>query len=845
MFDRDPELSPDLVWLLQSQQVEDGLLARLLVQETYAQLQTFWEAMLDDPQAARLASQETLISALVKANTFHEPQSVRAWLIGLAVNLYRKDRRKLAQGYGSTPPKVLHLDRLTPATRLAAVLHFRLNYPPEEIAGFLGEKLPTPETRLSVARQLLLDQVNQGGYAGVNRAEGDPLALAFQRAYPTSVLSEADLESISQEVIERARRKRRGIQRVAYWKEIAMIGAVILVVLLWMTRANLDTPEAAPKPPAEKALAGGRARPTSQLSATPSANSTSTPYTWINTTGTPYPWTKTIRPTPTPIPENAFYTVQEGDTLTGIAIQLGTSLEALRSLNRLPEGAVLQPGQILLKPGSLHLNTPVPNPWPTRLAPSPTQLSSPLTSDEILGRLNNFYFNSFWVDLQFIYRGPQGYLGDARAFRMQLWQTPSGALILAGQSHDTPDQAIKWWRWSANEFYVAQPKFGSPWFKRSDPAAAIGPLFDPLNLVFNLHADYLKDQWVNTQVVGSGQVGDRPVFILKQFNSQQQLLRTIWMDKASSLPLHIQMYDPRHPQHITFEMVVTGLEINPTIPDKLFNPQIPWLGGYAKDSSGAPVAMNEDPSPWEITPSPRFNWPYTLAPVDLNLSTSPLQFQFGQLSPLFPSPNSQVHYRVEIFTGNQHLGLATLPDPFLTLCARSPDGGRIAYSSASISNLDIFYGQATPTSPIRWIDLNAPDRENFTDLQPFSFVFSPDNQQLAVFGDRQYANRGIYLADLQSAEVRLLQRVDHASSLVWKPDGKRLAYINRSTGSQPRFSLVVLDVESGEVVSRQSFPAPADPPAQNVQAWPPLQWGVSFPVGMGDLGACAAPPRGK
>ena len=31
MFDHDPELSPDLVWLLQSQQVEDGLLTRMLV----------------------------------------------------------------------------------------------------------------------------------------------------------------------------------------------------------------------------------------------------------------------------------------------------------------------------------------------------------------------------------------------------------------------------------------------------------------------------------------------------------------------------------------------------------------------------------------------------------------------------------------------------------------------------------------------------------------------------------------------------------------------------------------------------------------------------------------------
>jgi hypothetical protein len=61
-------------------------------------------------------------------------------------------------------------------------------------------------------------------------------------------------------------------------------------------------------------------------------------------------------------------------------------------------------------------------------------------------------------------------------------------------------------------------------------------------------------------------------------------------------------------------------------------------------------------------------------------------------------------------------------------------------------------------------------------------------------------------------------------------------------GSQSSFSLVVLDAESGEVVSQQSFPAPGDPPAQNVSTWPTMQWGVPFPTEMGDLGACAALP---
>jgi LysM repeat protein/DNA-directed RNA polymerase specialized sigma24 family protein/WD40 repeat protein len=839
MFDHDPKLSPDLVWLLQSQQVEDGLLARTLVREYYAQFQPFWEALLGDSQTARQATREMLIAALLKTNTYHETQSVSSWLTRLAVDFYRKEHLKLGQGYKPTSEKKLHLERLSLNTRLAAVLCFRLNYPPKEVAGFLDEKPASTETRLEAARQLLLDQIGRGNRSAEYQAEEDPLPQAFQGAYPTPALSEVDLELFSQEVIEHASRKRRALQRVAYWKEIAMICAVILVVLVWMTRSNLDAPEATPKPPEARAIAGGMLRPTRRPSATPTAHPTITQYSWLNTY-TPTP----PQSTPTPIPKDAFYIVQEGDTLWGIAIKLGTSVEELTSLNRLPEEAILQPGQALLKPGSIRLNTPAPTPRHPTPRPTLTPLADPHSADEILRRLNSFNFNSFWVDLQFIYRGPQGYLDEPRTYRVQWWMAPSGMLILAGQSHDTPGQAIKWGRpWSITELYIAQPEFGKPWFESSNYNDILAQLTESLSLVFNIHSDYWKDQWVNTVVAGSSQMGDRQAYLLRQFNSQQQLMRTIWIDKASGLPLHVQIHDPHNPRRITTEVVVSGLEINPDIPLSLFNPQIPWLGGYAKDSSGVPFAPGGDPSLWEITPAPRVIQPYTPAPTFLNLATSPLQFQFGQLYSLFPNPNSQVHYRAEIFAGNKYLGLATLPDPFRALCARSPDGRRIAYSSASISSLDMYSVETAPGKPIRWIDLRIPSMENLLDLEPFSFVFSPNSEQLAVFGERHNANRGIYLVDLQSGESRLLRHVDHATSLAWKPDGTQLAYISRPTGSRSSFSLVVLDVRSGEVVSQQPLPVPVEPPARNDQIWPPLQWGVPFPVGMGDLGDCAAPPK--
>jgi LysM repeat protein len=52
---------------------------------------------------------------------------------------------------------------------------------------------------------------------------------------------------------------------------------------------------------------------------------------------------------PTPTPAQTTYTVQEGDTLNGIAIQFGTTAEAIRQANGLPSD-VINIGQVLILP---------------------------------------------------------------------------------------------------------------------------------------------------------------------------------------------------------------------------------------------------------------------------------------------------------------------------------------------------------------------------------------------------------------------------------------------------------------------------------------------------------------
>jgi len=96
---------------------------------------------------------------------------------------------------------------------------------------------------------------------------------------------------------------------------------------------------------------------TTQATASPTATTAPSPSTAAEPTAAPSA-SATVEPTarptrstsePTATPAQTTYVVQEGDTLNGIAVQFGTTVEAIRQANGLPSD-VINIGQVLIIP---------------------------------------------------------------------------------------------------------------------------------------------------------------------------------------------------------------------------------------------------------------------------------------------------------------------------------------------------------------------------------------------------------------------------------------------------------------------------------------------------------------
>ncbi|HEX7975032.1 MAG TPA: hypothetical protein VF498_11540, partial [Anaerolineales bacterium] len=336
-------------------------------------------------------------------------------------------------------------------------------------------------------------------------------------------------------------------------------------------------------------------------------------------------------------------------------------------------------------------------------------------------------------------------------------------------------------------------------------------------------------------------VGERLALRVDQIDpATGRVIAHLWLDPITGAILRRQQFGGRDGVTLLWEYALTGIAYNQGFPAELFDPRIPWQGGYAQDYTGRPVDSDQQGSFTPVRPTERMLYIPIRPPAGFDPSHSRLTFQFAQdfsLPPALlpfgfpPLRGSPAMYPAEIFADSYYLGEVEFIDPWTALCARSADGLRIAYSSAQLEP-----GQKG--SVLAWFslkDLSKVRRISFEGILR-SFSISPDGRRLAAFSFNQ--SSGVLSGvDLATGKTSHLLSVEDAASLVWSPDGQYLAMV--ATGADLHSELVVIRADSGQIVQRSPYDGSAAIPAASLVA----RWRVDFPVKMGDLEACAAAPR--
>lgn len=831
MFDEKSEISETLEWMLQSRQVGDEVLVNTLVQEQYTALRQFGLSLFDSSDSSRadILAEQVICAGVEDAHEYKQEKGVQVWLLHKAVEIYHQSRvmdqflsnKKLDEmGEHPSPAKSLDIwkfiDTMSEDARLAFILMNLLNVTEAEIGSIMDLSSSEVEGRLGLVKEKLPSLMADDPASQI--PETDIQSLLCER-WPTKVLSTQDEKRIAQRILNNLMEKEHRKQRLVILGELTLVVMAILIVAGLGRMITYLTPTPTPQLVYQTELV-------SQI---------------VFISPTPDPTLP-----PTPFPELAIlYRGEGGETLADIADLAFLNVIILEAINNIPPDQPLDPGQIVMI-GVSDSQLLMPKPYgglPVQSTPIPTK--EPLTmlssEGEILQRImeSRDYWFTLWADALIVQYGPPGYVGKPDIKRQQIWiDQPYFSYVLDGANGGQVE-------------YIY---------------TSLGGLVSYLNLqtgkqLTNIvpdHIHYLPDlqqmllpnefreefSW-EIEILRQETTADREVLVFDWYTGADTLQggggdrSTVrihegryWVDTTLGLILRLQKFNGQDLTQLFEETIVTKIEFNVDIPNRLFDRSQPSQTYFAQDHHGDPD-LQSAPIPahvWSLQPR-REMISYQLPPPEFDPGGSHLTFQWTSLA----SFNPQLGTQVDLFGDEYYLGNIEFAEPNQLLCARSSDGNLIAFSSWS----DEFqFGYAS----LRWLNLIkiTTVHHPLPEIIPYDFAFSPDNQQLAVYGCRREGERecGIYLVDTVSSETRYLTAVERGSGLIWNPDSNALA-IQGSLLRQGKWRVLVFSTETGNVI----YDGPFDWEGFWVAPNSPIHdWGVPYPPIRGGLKVCSQPP---
>jgi DNA-directed RNA polymerase specialized sigma24 family protein len=839
LFDsRPPELTSDLEWMLQSGQATHEMLAEALVQEFYPD--TFRIAMifLDDPLAARAVLLEAYSNALLNVYRYRSQTGTQAWFFRIFIKSLRSEIPRFSLKQANDPPTTIDpasnkkgqsplfkteknilaaFEGLAFYQRLALFFRVFLNWPVEAIALAIGSETSKVDRWLIQAHQRISEFALSKTTVNLQNEDlealGDLLERAISKRWPVEPLDSDDRARFVSQVLSRTTQRNSLQKRAIALKEIIFTALAILIVVgvIWGANrvlpesASLQSPtESSQRPPAAAFRRRFRNQPTP----------------------TPSPHLRT--PFPTPTTQGMVYELKPGESLSMVAARLGISVKALREFNRLPADARLIAGDPIVLP-QLSL-TSAPTPTPVTPVPEIELHATPSSAMDIIASLSrrNYAWQTLWMNAEILDYGPPGFVGPPEITRNQLWLSQSQFLDLVGSPNGIPE--VVFLR-NQESLYAAQPAIGQMWFSKMESPSSIGLLESRLSGLFDALFFSPRDIKGNLRMTGSDVIAGLQAWRVDQTDADGNLLTRFWMGTRTGFILRSQTFGGQDHQTLLSEVRVTKIYFDVNFPNQsMFDPNLPWRGGYANDYSGGPEGEDSsNPSPEPAMGHEPLR--YIPALDGFNPGAYRLTFQY-------PSDyiDGDAETRVDVFSGMYYLGKTPFGNPRTMICSRSKDGDWLAYVSQPSRD-------PGPDTQMHLIDLRTLNQIIPNLPGPFTvtqFAFSPDNHKLAFFGyDSQFDPGGLYMMDLVTGKTDKMLAMAKARSLVWSPDSNSLGFIGLNE-NQVQEDVDILDVRDAKVIFSERFNISAG--MQTGDNWPMSSWGVNFPVNMGSLKDCINPP---
>lgn len=824
MFEDKPEISDHLEWMLQSRQVGDETLVETLVEEHFAHLVCFGQALFDsesDRQAKKLA-EKIILNAVENASQYRGDVSVKVWLLQDTVRSFkmvsaRSSQRKFKEaGHEKTkdqdPDNEIWeaLSRMDEGMRQAYLLKYHQGLDEGEIALVFGI-----EREWLTAGFEQTEEEIRGESLG-KKFDGDVIEHSLKNLWPVKPLSRGEAGRITRRIMSALTAKERAKHRAVIFGEFILVLLVVATIIGISSAIRILSPVSTPVPVLQTRLVN-------QV---------------VYITSTPGPTT-----IPTPFPEQAvLYNANQGETLHEIAEQIFLNVEILEALNNIPADQPLIEGQKVMI-GVRDNRIVVPEllrSTPAATLDSPTQVPLDLESSEqdiqqrlLEGRRN---WKTLWADAFVIQYGPAGYIGNPVVKRQQIWiNQPYFSYFLEGGLDGAVD-------------HISVAMAGLINYINLQTGEELSNSESELVMFSeNLHKQLLPSEIRKAfqgeiRLLGMDQIADREVLVFDLYSPNLvQESATIprihkgryWMDTTYGVILRHQKFLDNDLNQLFEDTVITAIEYDIDIPERLYDSSQHMQTYFAQDHRGDPISR-DDPLPtnlWSHQPRsdelPRPSPPHGFTPARSHLS-----FQWTSLSEFDPELGAYV----DIFADGYYLGNVEFVDPQPILCTRSPDGTLLAYTGWSDETR---FGYV----PLRWLSLNDLGKVNTLseNIVPYDFAFAPDNRQLAVYGCLREVGGdcGIHIIDTDTGETRWLTQVEQGNGLTWSPDSKFLAIQGRLL-RQGRWRVLAFDTQTGTI----SYDGPFDWEGIWVEIDSPFyDWGVDLPPVRGGLEICAEPPR--